>query len=191
MDKLPSQVTVLIDSQEQRPVPFPDYIKMWHARSPKPRLIRVREKVVRLGAGDYTLKGHEHVTLMETKRSTRELQGNLFTKDYKRSCNAFERLSSNCTFPYLVLEIAPWEMFRKTAHVYEPERVFDALAWVVNRYGLRLWFSGTSRAPAARRCLGEQMVRVMLAHALYSEDGEDQESIMEVIREIENGKSNS
>lgn len=188
--KVPRKVTVLVDSNEQLPVPFPENVKFWHARARVPRLIQVKTRTTRLDAGDYALEGHEHVSLMETKRSVRELQGNLFTQDYRRACNAFQRLSSSCTFPYLVLEVAPWEILRPSNHVSQPDRVFDALCWVVNRYGLRLWFTGASRAQSARRALGEQMVHVMLAHALYDEEGEDQEAIMNVIRHIEERPQN-
>ena len=46
----------------------------------------------------------------------------------------------------------------------EPWRVFDNLAQVVHRYGLRLLYAGGCQRADRRRILGEQVVRLMLAH---------------------------
>lgn len=124
---------------------------------------------------------------MERKGSVRELQTNLFTKDHKRSSAAFERLSSACTYPYLVLDIPPGNFLKPNQYVPQPGRVFDALSWTMHRYGLRLWMAGDCKKIGPRTRLGEQLTRVMLAHILFDDEGHREEAIQNVIGRLDDG----
>lgn len=163
---IPDRVTVLIDSREKRPLLFPSWIDFREDRTLKVHPIQIRTKVVTMPAGDYTLEGYDHITVMETKRSLRELFNNVCTKDWDRETKALKRLAECCEYPYLVWEMTPSELFRKSAHVPDPQLVYDRWMQAMARFNLRLMFAGGGIGPGPRRKLGEQLVRIMLAHIL-------------------------
>jgi len=185
------RITVLVDSREQTPLLFPENMLWWPARASRPEHIRVVTKTTKMDTADYALDGYEHITLVERKGSMRELQGNLFTADYKRACAAFERLSEACTFPYLLLDIPDVEYRKVTKFVPTPDRVFDAMAWVMHRYGIRLWAVGDCKSGPQRRRVGDQLIRVLMAHCFHDEWGEPQESILKTIQELTDGSCSS
>jgi len=119
-----------------------------------------------MNAGDYALKDYEHICIIERKGSMRELHNNFLTKDWKRASAALDRLARSTNYPYLMLEMPNPEFARVTKEVPSPERVFDILTRLAHSYDLRLWFAGNCKHPRTRRALGEQMIRIMLAHAL-------------------------
>lgn len=164
----PKRLIVLIDKREKLPILFPASLKFWPDRGLHPEIIPIRTKRITMDAGDYALKGFERTCIIERKGSVRELHQNLLTKDWTRCEEAFNRLAGATADPYLLLEIPSAEFLRVSKEVPHPERVFDILTRLVHDYGFRLWFTGNCRHPRTRRALGEQMIRVMLAHALGS-----------------------
>lgn len=168
MSGIPRRLTVLIDKREKLPITFPASLKFWPDRGLRPVFIPVSTKKVTMKAGDYALKGFERTCIIERKGSVRELHNNLLTKDWARCKKAFDRLTVETANPYLLMEIPTPDFLRVTKDVPNPERVFDILARLVRSYHLRLWFAGNCKHPRTRRALGEQMIRVMLAHAMGS-----------------------
>lgn len=168
MSGIPRRLTVLIDKREKLPITFPASLKFWPDRGLRPVFVPVSTKKVTMKAGDYALKGFEDTCLIERKGSVRELHNNLLTKDWARCQRAFNKLYLATTHPCLLLEIPTSDFLRVTKEVPNPERVFDILTRVVRKYGFQLWFAGNCKHPRTRRALGEQMIRVMLAHAMGS-----------------------
>lgn len=162
---VPRKLTVLIDTREKRPILFPETIKWYEARSSRGKLIVLEKKEHRMEAGDYALEGFVPHCLIERKGSLREVHQNLFTRDHRRAQTAFDRLCEATYNPYLLLDMSPADMWRETDEVTNPEKVFDALMNCVQERGLRLIYAGNCEHPRARRILGEQMVRLMMAHA--------------------------
>lgn len=166
MSGIPRRLTVLIDKREKLPILFPASIKFWPDKGLQPEIIPVKIKEVTMDAGDYALKGHEYACIIERKGSMRELHNNLLTKDWTRCQKAFDRLAGATLNPYLLLEIPSPDFLKVTKDVPNPERVFDLLTRLSHEFGFRLWFAGNCKHPHTRRALGEQMIRVMLAHAM-------------------------
>jgi ERCC4-type nuclease len=166
MSKGLRRLTVLIDTREKLPITFPASLKFWPDKGLRPVFIPVSTKKVTMKTGDYALKGFEDTCIIERKGSVRELHNNLLTKDWSRCQEAFKRLARATDYPYLLLEIPSPDFLKVTKDVPNPERVFDILTRLVHKYDFRLWFAGNCKHPRTRRALGEQMIRVMLAHAL-------------------------
>lgn len=163
---IPSEVTVIIDSRERTPLLFPGWIDWWVDRTSEVRPIEVKTKRMVMPAGDYTLEGHDDVCIIETKRSMRELHSNVCTKEWTRVARALSRLVDSCKYPYLVLELTPSEMFRESQHVPNPRQVFSLWMQIAARLDLRVMFVGGATNPGPRRKLGEQLLRLMLAHLI-------------------------
>ena len=156
-------LTVVQDSREHKgyELPFPDHIKVHFRRSKQPITIKINVQVDTMPAGDYTLLGFDHIVLVETKRSAREVSDNLLTTDFRRASRAFDRLSSSTRCPVLALEFSQAD-FAKLGVDATP--CMDALAWATARYGLSLWFAGPRSAALARRRTAECLLRLMIAH---------------------------
>jgi ERCC4-type nuclease len=177
-------LTVLIDSREKTPLLFPNMLEFWPDKGTRPKTLRVKSKVLKLDAGDYQLEGYEDCSIFERKGSLRELHNNFLTSDFPRFKEAIERLSSACLYPYLLLDIRPADMVRPTTDVPNPARVFDELCRCIHHYGLRLFYAGKPTSPTARRCIGSQVLRLMLGHALQDEYGDPNIPISAVIKEV-------
>lgn len=165
---IPNEITILIDSREKEGhrLLFPSWIDLYTAdRSDLSESIHIKTKVSRMVAGDYAIEGYEDVCLIETKRSLRELCSNIGPGNWPRVCKALKRLSK-CQYPYLVLEMTPSELFQVSIHVDHPRLVFDRWMRIVTKLNLRLMIVGGSKMPGPRRKLGEQLVRLMIAHVL-------------------------
>lgn len=156
-------LTVIQDSREHKgyELPFPDHIQVHFRRSKRPVTIKITVQVDTMPAGDYTLLGFDHIVLVETKRSAREVRDNLLTADFRRASNALEKLSSSTRCPVLVLEFSQADFATLGA---DAEPCMDALAWATARYGLSLWFAGPRSALPARRRTAECLLRLMIAH---------------------------
>jgi hypothetical protein len=162
---IPNEITILIDSREKHKLLFPSWITLYFDRIGKIQPVHIETKVSRMVAGDYAIEGYEDVCLIETKRSLRELHSNIGPGSWPRVCKALKRLSK-CQYPYLVLEMTPSELFQKSIHVENPELVFDRWMRIVAQFDLHLMIVGGSKMPGPRRKLGEQLVRLMIAHVL-------------------------
>ncbi len=115
--------------------------------------------------GDYCLAKWPKQCVIERKGSMRELQQNLSGKDFPRFCRAVEKLAE-CANPWFLLDIPPHEYLRPTEFVKNPSKVLDTLFQFVLRYDMNLWLAGNCKAVNARRQLGEQVVRLMITHAM-------------------------
>ena len=160
---IPNQITVLIDSRERRPLLFPSWIEWYGDRTLESRQIQVLTKVIRMPSGDYAISGYDEVCIIETKRSLRELHGNVCT-EWPRVAKALGKLSVACKYPYVVWEMSTSELLRASKHVPDPVLVIDRWMQALTRLDLRLMWVGRHDEPGPRRKLGEQLVRLMLAH---------------------------
>lgn len=168
---VPRTITVLVDSREKKPLLFPESIEWHESRFGPPHRIHVRTVGATLKAGDYAIDGHEPTVLVERKCGLRELGTNFLSDDWARAQRAFERLAASTKTAYLLLDGSPADLWTPRPHL-NPTQIFDALIETVVRLRLRLWYGGCARLPRTRRVLGEQVVRVMLAHILRREKGE-------------------
>lgn len=168
--KIPTSVTVLVDSREKFPLLFPQTVKYYQDRGHY-HLIRVEVETRTLHAGDYALAGYDDEVLFERKGSMQELLNNLFTVDRRRCTAAFLKLVEGCEVPYLLLDFPLGDMFKPTPYVVDPPRVLDALLDLSRSFGLRLLWAGNCKTASRRRELGELVLRVMLSHALNREMG--------------------
>lgn len=177
---VPKRLTVIVDSREKIPILFPTTISWWGMdQTAKKHEIVVETKTDTMFAGDYCLefpKGvrHDRCCTIERKYKVSEIYTNLFTKDWDRCSRAFERLcqtgppSGDPGARYLLVESSPAE-FRAYEREHDlPEGIImDRLIQTACIFGLRLWFTPGHAMPAARRRLGEMMVRLMLGHIFH------------------------
>lgn len=141
-------------------------------------IVRTQRKV--LPAGDYALAGFEDRCIIERKGSLKELAQNLLSDDWERANRAFGKLASATENPYLMLECTPAELRTAERYVQEPERVVDALAALIERFGFRLLLCGSVKTVQQKRTVGELMTRLMLAHAYHKvEDYEECDTVIE------------
>ncbi len=164
-----NEITVLIDSREVKKLPFPSWIALHPDRTMDVQMIHVLTKTKEMPAGDYAIEGHEDVCIIETKRSLREVHNNVCSNDWPREVKALKRLSEACKYPYVVWEMTPSVIFQKTQHVPNPQLVYDRWMQAIVRFNLRLMIAGVGIGPGPRRTLGEQLVRLMLAHIMEEE----------------------
>lgn len=165
----PRTITVDMDTAEKlgHRLLFPATIKWYPDRNEESgRLITLKVHRHRLDAGDYAIKGFHNVVIVEAKRSIGEITTNLLTADFRRARQAFQRLIESTEHPYLLLDMSPAEAFRTSAYAENPQLAFDHLSFLMADLGLGLIWAGPCRSDATRRRLGEQIVRLMLAHCL-------------------------
>ena len=159
---------------------------MWHTGRADQRgtLYRVEiDDSQRLYAGDYALAGYEHICLIERKFGGNELCKNLLTADFRRFTRALDKLVESCKHPYLLLDCSPSELHRKTKYNPDPERTLDLLWQTVHNYKLGLIYSGGRQVKSVRRKVGEQVLRLMLAHAKgHSKKKIDDSAAMRVLK---------
>ena len=87
--KIPTSITVEVDTREQIPIRFPSTIKIVHPEKPLERLlIKVKTKKVKLDCGDYRLAEYPNCCVIERKAGQRELLKNIFNpKDAVRQAS--------------------------------------------------------------------------------------------------------
>jgi hypothetical protein len=177
---IPTTLTVVVDSREKIPILFPATLTWCPDRSAKTQEIIVKTRTDKLFAGDYCLEFpegtyHDRTCTVERKGSASEIYNNLFTKDWDRCSRAFRRLSQirSSVNPwssshYLLVEpslakIRKWEQDNSM-----PDGIMlDRLAHVASLFDLHLWMAPGYSMPAARRRLGELMIRLMLGHIFH------------------------
>lgn len=176
------KVTVIVDTREQRPLLFPDTLMWYSKRSGDGVQYQVVVKRKCLKTADYALEGWEREVLVERKGSLKELHANLFSTDKARSDRSFERLAESTKNPYLLLDMSPSQFWKPNRWANEPARIFDALMYLTTRLNIRVWFSGPCKIHSTRRVLGEQMIRMMMAHAFRNEINEN--AIEDILRNM-------
>ncbi len=166
MRPIPKSVELKIDSREKIPLLFPSNILWFSDRSSEGRMIRIRTKVAKLDYGDYLLSNWPDAAAIERKGSLDELNQNLLTGDYSRFMEATRRLCDGCRHPYLLLDSSIATLWTPTERCPRPEQVWDALCHLLATTPLRLLWGGNAKHAGARRILGEQLIRLLLSHAL-------------------------
>jgi hypothetical protein len=159
----PREVTVLVDTNEQNALKFPETIR-WEYRR-KSYLLHVKTEEYPLTksrglAGDYTLKGWEKLTAVERKGSLTELKQNLLTNDRIRFRKALRRLA-DLKYPWLFLDMPVSGVFRPTRYVKDPEAVIDRLFKTVAEFRIPLLWVPPSRSVVMSRSSGEFVVRAL------------------------------
>lgn len=175
---IPNSVTVIVDSREKKPILFPATIS-WHSnRTSTEHLIAVETRTDALFAGDYCLElnglPYDRICTIERKGSPSEIYNNLFTNDWQRAAKAFARLHQ-IRHPdplegahYLLIEPSQANLrtFEKE-HGLREGILTDRILQVAARFGLNIWWAPHHVLPAARRKLGELMIRTMLTHIFH------------------------
>jgi len=167
--KIPTQITVQIDTQEKIPMLFPSIIQVGHPELTYRMLpVAVETEKIKLDFGDYRLKEYPTLCVIERKATQLELYKNLNDSlDRIRQAKAFRRLSSSCNHPYLLVEASPSELLSKNPRIKQPELVCHRLAMAIAKYDLRaLFIPWKSRTPETRRKVGTLMLHLMLGYAL-------------------------
>ena len=160
---MPNSFTVLIDSREQRPLLFPAYARIHNGTATK--MVALKTEVVALATGDYCIKGHENIAVVERKASAAELYKNFCTSDARRAAKAFGKLS-RAKYPYLLLEISPSELITETRLCPDPSAVVMRLGLLLKKHRLHVLMTGHGGSVSHRRIVGGFLVSLMLGHIL-------------------------
>ncbi len=165
--------TILIDSREKIPLKFPRMLPIldpdYAPHHTKTQTVGLRTESVTLKTGDYTLKGHEDLCIIERKYTVGELQKNLLTtigyRNFRAEC---QRLSDECAHPIILFEGALEDLLRPTIHVPDPWKVADALFDLTWCYNIQL-LGLRSSSVFQRQRTGEAAARLLL-RALFQKE---------------------
>ena len=165
--QLQPTITMLVDKREKRPLPFPE-VMPWvfgRGRHKIERLFRIAvDSSQNLDAGDYVLKGYEHVARVERKGAISELMQNLFTADRGRQERSLKKLVESCTTPYLLLDMHPRECMTDP-YVKNPREVMCEVYRLCAWRGLRLIWLHVGNDVTARKNVGLQVASLLWEHA--------------------------
>lgn len=144
-------------------------MKWYPTRDSTKKIVTVGTERKVLLAGDYCLKGEIESCLIERKASLEEISNNLLGEDYARAMIAFQKLADATNHPYLLLECTTSGLGTRSRWVQEPARVVDALYALTVRFGFRILLVGQCVDTKQKRTVGDQMLRLMLAHKYQQE----------------------
>jgi hypothetical protein len=171
-ETVPSEVRVLVDTREKKPLIFPSFIDYYTDRTPRSGTrIRIIPIHTRLDVGDYQLEPLKGAptAVIECKRSFSEISNNL-TSDYNRATAAFDKLTK-IPHRYLFLQdtlsgmSSPFENW-PIPHTSNPDMVMDAFLREITKRNIHLIWIGKSFAVSSLRCAGALAVRILLHHEL-------------------------
>jgi ERCC4-type nuclease len=151
------ELTILVDSREQRPLVFPrNLVVGTPGSSTSLATIRLNTREETLPTGDYVVQGHEAACVIERKANLPELARNLHTADgLRRLRNEFTRMQA-FRRRLLLLEGGPLQHQSRTSasrnHSILPEAVRDDLFRLTGEYGIELWMIPISSASARHAC---------------------------------------
>lgn len=138
--KLP-EITIVTDTREQKPWTFDEEEK-------QPGKVRIAGNVVEcLDAGDYSIKGLEHLVRIERKMGFRELFGNMSPTEHRdRFEREMEKLRT-IPFKYLLIESnLSHDILALSVPQYQSgppaSRVLDWLTYLNQKYGIHHMFVG-------------------------------------------------
>ncbi len=153
---------VIIDSREKHPLIFPDLL-VWNPPGKRKRTFKIETEVLRIDEGDYFIAGYDHTVCVERKADIRELTGNFSRRDWSRFRRAFERFCRGTRFPILFIEELPSTWWTNDTSL-EIGQTMDKLFHLLIAYDVQLLWGGRRvTTVAARRRLGEIVLRAMLA----------------------------
>lgn len=161
---LAKSYTIIVDTREKRPLPFPPFIVMKKAASKGEATTTVAIKTVRekLESGDYRARGTRdyYYCGVETKRGLGEMYQNLFTDDRPRFLRSLEALSWEYTTSIVLIENTLSQLLKPTKDYPEPFVILDEMMRVCNKQGVHLLL-----APASKRLLTGEFVARLLINA--------------------------
>lgn len=152
---LPRDLTILIDSREKKPLPFPEHLVVC---DPAPRTLRVRHACITLKTGDYALGGYPECGVVERKGSLREVATNMQSGDLLRQSGVLRRLAE-LPRAALLLE-GPIHPMTPTPECEHPGAGISSLLALCPRLSLMVLPATT---PLQRLACGEWVIRWLLA----------------------------
>lgn len=167
--KIPSLITIQVDTREQYPLLFPETVKICHPELTYKMIpIEVVTEKIKLDCGDYRLKKYPNECIVERKASQLEIFKNLNeSHDRIRQAKAFRRLVANCKYPTLLVEASPTELLSGNPHIQNPELVAHRLSLTIAKYGFHVIFlPWKSRNNNTRRKAGTLLLHIMLGYVL-------------------------
>ncbi len=167
--KIPSEITVCVDTREQYPLLFPEIIQIGHPELTHRMIpIAVKTERIKLDCGDYLLKEYPRECIVERKASQLEIYKNLNdSNDRIRQAKAFRKLVASCSHPLLLVEASPGELFGNDPHIKNPEIVAHRLSLAIAKYGFHVIFlPWKSRNSDTRRKAGTLLLHLMMGYVL-------------------------
>ena len=164
--KIPTEITVIVDTREKIPILFPSIINISHPEFIYRKIpIAVKVERRKLDYGDYALDGYADICVFERKSSQFEIFKNLNeSHDRIRQAKAFRRMKSSCKFPYVLIEASPAELLKSDPKIKHPELICHRLGLALAKYGLQaLFIPWKSRNANTRRKVGTLMLHIMVA----------------------------
>jgi len=160
--ELLKEYTILVDSREQHPLQFPEWLSVAHTHQKKSVSVHLAVQRHRLDTGDYLLKEAPLIGVVERKCGLPELHNNLITGDRPRFEACLRRLAE-FPRPVLVLEGAMSLYGVKNANNLcpDPPLVLSTLNRVCSLYGIPVLFASDNR-----RMVGEWVARYLIDMAV-------------------------
>lgn len=167
--KIPSKITVCVDTREQYPLLFPELLQIGHPELTYKMIpMEVKVETIKLDAGDYRIKEYPAEVIVERKASQLEIWNNLNdSHDRIRQAKAFRKLVASCAHPVLLVEASPTELFSNDPHIKNPELVPHRLSLAIAKYGFQVIFlPWKSRSATTRRKAGHLLLHLMMGYVL-------------------------
>jgi ERCC4-type nuclease len=164
--------TIIVDTREKRPLPFPDHLVVMDHRSPAddPKLttVSLNLKHDTLRTGDYVLEGFEKAGVIERKKDLLELNGNLCSGTgrvrFLKELDRFKDFAS----PAILLEVSAPVKAPSNFQNFKPSAVRDMLLMVcVSRNIPLMTFNATSSS--GRRMSAEWAASFLIQAAIRFE----------------------
>ena len=152
---------ITIDTREQRPLKFPDWLPI--LRTPlcgDTTTVRITTESGTLMAGDYALQEAPHACGVERKWTLRELAKNCLTDDRHRMRRALEKLADTYAWPVLMVEGSVRSLFADKK-IDKPYRAYDALVRLLSEYRISLLHT-EGRTARQRLLTGEVVARLLI-----------------------------
>lgn len=163
---------VLVDSREKKPLPIPGMLSFLDDAHPATRrrrqTVRIQSETRELKTGDYVLEGHEREVVVERKGAVSEILQNTLTKDRTRFVKALDRLASESTSPWVIMEGTPVDMVTPTRWCPDPHLACDSLQRLLLERSIGLILVPTKNV-SQRRAAGEFVARLLVngAHTAW------------------------
>lgn len=155
---------IVVDTREQRPLPFPRFLRCAAPAGGGTRTVRVHTLRRALSEGDYLLEGEPTGTIVERKGSLREVAQNCLSGDLTRFTSALSRLAEACDRPVLLLEGSVADLSpRNKGDDFRPG--VDKLIRMTNERGVSLLVL-PAKTLEQRRHVGEWVARLLINGAL-------------------------
>ena len=167
--RIPSEITIQIDSREKFPLLFPELLRIGHPELTYKMIpIAVKHERIKLDCGDYRLKEFPAECIVERKASQLEIWKNLNeSHDRVRQAKAFRKLVASCEHPVLLVEASPQELFKNDPHIKNPELVAHRLSLAIAKYGFHVIFlPWKSRCATTRRKAGTLLLHLIMGYIL-------------------------